>query len=110
VNFGVVIASQTALAMTGFNSINTMNKFKISGELSFTTVPTINKSGLDFIKQTNNPAFDLNQVSFSDNSGVALLISWRRYAKKLNKQVTFINVPKQLVALVMASGLKEILT
>ena len=86
-----------------------MNKLEIGGELSFTTVPNINKSGLVFIKQTDNPVFDLSSVSFSDNSGVALLISWKRCAKKLNKQVTFINVPKQLMALVVASGLKEIL-
>lgn len=86
-----------------------MNKFEISGELSFTTVPNINKSGLDFIKQTDSPVFNLDQVSFSDNSGIALLISWKRCAKKLNKQITFINVPKQLAALVTASGLQEIL-
>jgi anti-anti-sigma factor len=86
-----------------------MDKFEISGELSFATVPDINTSGLDFIKRMNIPVFDLSLVSFSDNSGVALLISWKRCAKKLNKQVAFINVPKQLIALVTASGLKEIL-
>lgn len=90
-------------------SICTMDKFEISGELSFATVPNINKSGLDFIKRMNNPVFDLGLVNFSDNSGVALLISWKRCAKKLNKQVIFINIPKQLTALVAASGLKEIL-
>lgn len=86
-----------------------MDKFEISGELSFATVLNINKSGLDFIKRVNNPVFDLGLVSFSDNSGVALLISWKRCAKKLNKQVVFTNMPKQLAALVAASGLKEIL-
>lgn len=86
-----------------------MSEFKITGELSFVTVPGINKTGLNFIKRTHNPVVDLGLVGYSDNSGVALLISWKRCAKKLNKQVTFINVPKQLVALVTASGLQAIL-
>jgi anti-anti-sigma factor len=83
--------------------------FEVDGELSFDTVPELNRRGYVFIKKELNPVFDLDKVAFSDNSGVALLVSWARYAKSVDKKITFVNVPKQLLSLIEASGLREML-
>lgn len=81
----------------------------VSGDLSFATVPGLNRLGCVFIKQNLNPVFDLSKVTFSDNAGVALLVSWVRYAKSNSRKISFINLPKQLLDLIDAGGLREIL-
>ena len=81
----------------------------VSGELSFTTVPNLEPRGCAYIKQNLHLVIDLAKVTFSDNAGVALLVAWARCAKRGNKKLTFINLPKQLLDLIVASGLKDIL-
>lgn len=90
-------------------AVSDAGKICVSGELSFATVPDLNRRGCAFIKQNPSPVFDLDKVIFSDNAGVALLVSWSRCAKGKNKEISFVNLPKQLLDLVEASGLEEVL-
>jgi phospholipid transport system transporter-binding protein len=90
--------------------ISDNGKISVSGELDFATVPELDRRGCIFIKKNQNPVFDLNKVTASDNAGVALLISWSRCAKNIGKKVSFINLPKQLLALIAASGLEKVLS
>jgi phospholipid transport system transporter-binding protein len=57
------------------------------------------------------PSFrvDLKGVTHCDSSGLALLTAWARYAKQQGKQVNFIHLPSQLLAIAHASGLENIL-
>lgn len=89
--------------------VNDLGNICVSGDLSFATVPKLNQHGHVLIKQNICLVFDLTKVTFSDNAGVALLIAWARYAKSINKKILFINLPKQLLDLVVASGLRDIL-
>ena len=89
--------------------VNELGNICVNGDLSFATVPKLNQHGHILIKQNMQLVFDLTKVTFSDNAGIALLISWARYAKNINKKILFINLPKQLLDLVLASGLKDIL-
>ena len=97
------------LAMNAIE-ISDVDNIHVSGELSFATVPELNRRGCVLIKQSLNPAFDLSKVTFSDNAGVALLVAWVRYAKSKGKKISFINLPQQLLDLVGASGLKDVLS
>lgn len=90
-------------------TMNTCGHIIVTGHLSFATVAELNRRGCVLIQQSLIPVFDLSQVTFSDNTGVALLITWVRYAKRVGKKISFINLPKQLLDLIIASGLKEIL-
>jgi anti-anti-sigma factor len=85
------------------------NVIYINGNLSFATVPNINKQVRVFIKQNSHIVFDLSGVKFSDNAGVALLISSMRYGKNGAKDISFINLSQQFLDLISASGLEEIL-
>lgn len=89
--------------------INAVGNICVHGELSFSTVPDLNQRGYVLIKQGLDGVFDFAKVTFSDNAGVALLVAWARYAKSIDKKISFINLPKQLLDLVAASGLREIL-
>ena len=81
----------------------------ISGELNFVTVPMLSKNNRSLITNNSEVIFDLSQVTVSDNTGVALLISLASYAKNMGKKISFINLPKQLLELAEAGGVKEIL-
>jgi phospholipid transport system transporter-binding protein len=82
---------------------------RINGELSFATVPLLSKSNRSLIQQNPYTIFDLSQITSSDNTGVALLVSLASFAKSIRKEVAFTNLPKQLLDLVEAVGVREIL-
>jgi len=85
------------------------NTVFISGELTFKTVAFLYKENLSLIKQQQRPIFDLSQVSYSDNTGVALLVALAGYAKKVATEVKFINLPNQLIAILQANQVEKIL-
>lgn len=81
----------------------------ISGPLDFDTVPVLNASNRSLIAQTPQIVFDLSQVTTSDNTGVALLVALTSYAKGVGKKITYINLPQQLLELIQACGVREML-
>lgn len=81
----------------------------LSGELNFATVPALNNSSRNVILENSRVIFDLSQVTFSDNTGVALLVTLVSFAKSVQKEILFVNLPKQLLDLLEASGVKNIL-
>jgi phospholipid transport system transporter-binding protein len=85
--------------------VNSVGQFLVVGELNFTTVPTLSTRGKQLISASPMPIFDLRLTSSSDNAGLALLVGWMRYAKKLNKSLRFVNLPTQLLEIAKISGL-----
>ncbi|CAL7960372.1 phospholipid transport system transporter-binding protein [Gammaproteobacteria bacterium] len=90
--------------------VSDIDNIHVNGELSFATAAELNRRGCVFIRQSLSPVFDLSKVTFGDNAGVALLVAWVRYAKGKGRKISFINLPKQLLDLIGASGLEEILS
>jgi phospholipid transport system transporter-binding protein len=89
--------------------VQTSGSFLVRGELNFSDAPKLELLGCKLIHDSFMPVFDLAAVTSSDNAGLALLVAWVRCAKKLNKAVKFLNIPKQLLALINASGLQTVL-
>jgi len=81
----------------------------VSGELSFDTVTALQNQGFEVMSQQGVSEFNLSGVSRSDSSGLALLISWRRFANKNNQQVRFSHFPQQLRDIASVSGLDGVL-
>jgi len=81
----------------------------INGELNFATVPVLGKNNRNLILKNQRIVFDLSQVTSSDNTGVGLLVALASFAKSIRKEVSFINLPEQLLDLVEAVGVREIL-
>ncbi len=80
------------------------------GELTFNTVPEVAVKGLALFKGAGKDLrIDLREVSRTDSAGLALLIAWLRYAKKENKNLRFLNIPAQMLALAQISSLDQIL-
>lgn len=85
--------------------VNSAGHFLVIGALNFDTVPQLNLRGRQLVSASPIPIFDLRSVTRSDNSGLALIISWIRYAKQINKSIRFLNIPQQLLAIAEISGL-----
>lgn len=103
------MSAKTTINHSAKIDVNSQGQFLVSGELVFDTVPTIHKRGCQLISAGPKPVFDLRDVVFCDNSAVALLTSWVRFAKSLKKAVLFTNIPQQLFDILTISGLINIL-
>lgn len=79
------------------------------GDLNFTTVPALTKDNQNVILKKPRVIFDLSKVTSSDNTGVALLVTLAGFAKNIQKEISFVNLPEQLLDLVEAVGVKDIL-
>jgi phospholipid transport system transporter-binding protein len=88
---------------------NSSGQLEIIGELSFNTIPKLRDIGCHFITKNEQPIFNLQHVISEDNSGVVLLTSLTRFAKKRGKTIYFINLPNQLQDVIKLSGLEDIL-
>ncbi|QBQ54134.1 STAS domain-containing protein [Nitrosococcus wardiae] len=84
--------------------------FRIVGELTFDTVPEATKKGLAlFDEVAGELCIDLQGVFRTDSAGLALLITWMRYAQENNKSLQFFNIPAQMLAIARISSLDQIL-
>ena len=86
------------------------DSYRVSGELSFKTVPKFAASNKDLFINGNNLDVDLSGVARADSAGVALLIEWQRNAQKQNKSICFINIPSQMLAIAHLSGVDDLLS
>jgi|TARA_B110000914_G_scaffold90244_1_gene79293 phospholipid transport system transporter-binding protein len=81
----------------------------VSGELSFATVASVLNEVHDIGSPLSVLNIDLLGVTLSDSAGLALLVHWVRMAKTTNKQIFLHHIPEQILEIVSASGLDELL-
>lgn len=81
----------------------------VNGEINIKTVTTLRQCGDSLISEIDTPVIDFKGVTQSDSSGLALMMAWKRAAKKGNKTVQFINVPPSLRAIADVCDVSEIL-
>lgn len=84
--------------------------FLLSGDLNFHSVSSLAAGTQEIFSGENNIDIDLENVSRSDSAGVALLIEWQREAKRNNQQISFRNIPSNMLAIAHLSGVDEMLT
>lgn len=84
----------------------------VSGALNTYTVPRLWELSQDILK--NDSAllltFNLEHITQSDSSGVALLIAWTRMLKRCDKKIRFVALPAQMIAIIRLSELDKILS
>lgn len=56
----------------------------------------------------DHAVIDFGQVGEVDTSAVSLILEWRRRATAENKQITFVNLPKNLTSLMTLYGVTEL--
>jgi len=82
---------------------------RLSGALSFATVRDLLDRFGELPDARGSIRIDLAQVTRADSAGVALLIEWMRLARAAGREIVFVNIPAQMLAIARVSGLDQIL-
>lgn len=82
--------------------------FRLTGELSFNSVPELLKTSTSLFRDAERIDIDLSGVVRSDSAGLALLVEWMRRAENMHKPIQFLNIPLQMMAIVRVSGLDQV--
>lgn len=81
----------------------------VSGELDFSTVANVWKESLPLLVPLPHLRFNFSKVTSANSAGLTLLIEWLKYAKQVNKPISFNHLPKQMMSLATMSGIDELL-
>lgn len=83
----------------------------ISGKINFDSVTLLSERGCQLITSSDqlNLNFDFSKSDCRDSSGLALMLSWLRCAKRSNKEVKFIDIPSSLLRISEICGVKSML-
>lgn len=82
----------------------------LEGDLNFSSVSAVLRSLPTAVTGNREIQVDLMGVTRADSAGLALLLEWLREAERAGRAITFIHVPKQLLAISRLCGLDEILS
>lgn len=86
-------------------------RFLVSGELSFLTVPLLRQEGDHLITHADfeSIVIDFIDVTECDSAALSLLTAWIRSAKKAQKSIQFAHLPSQLIEIAKLSHLDSLL-
>lgn len=78
--------------------------FTVEGNLTFATIDKQTLQSFKFLKGIDTICIDLAKVKTTDSAGLALMIEWIKQARMIRAQLSFKNIPDQLMALAKLSG------
>lgn len=94
--------------MSQLNIIKQSNgHFVIDGDLTFATIDKQTLKSFSFLKTAKEITIDLGRVSCTDSAGLALMIEWIKYSRHNRTQLSFKNIPEQLLNLAKLSGFDQ---
>jgi phospholipid transport system transporter-binding protein len=85
---------------------------KLEGPLSFESLPRVLAESDAFEARSDLPdrlTIDFSGITAVDSSAVALLLEWRRRALAKGKQLAFVNLPANLLALAELYGVTDLI-
>ena len=83
--------------------------YRLSGILSFDSVPPLLEQGARMFDNGSDVVLDLAQVERSDSAGLALLLEWQRLAELRQHNIILHNIPEQMLAIARVSDLDTLL-
>ncbi|MGZ5007814.1 MAG: STAS domain-containing protein [Methylobacter sp.] len=81
--------------------------FIIDGDLTFATIDKQSLTSFSFLRAASEVTVDLSRVANTDSAGLALMIEWIKYARHNRTQLSFKNIPEQLLNLAKLSGFDQ---
>jgi phospholipid transport system transporter-binding protein len=85
---------------------------RLTGTLEFESLPAVLAESVQYAARTDLPdrlTIDFSGITGVDSSAVALLLEWRREALARGKQLAFVNLPANLLALADLYGVAELI-
>ncbi len=82
----------------------------LHGEMGFASVLALLEQTRPLLLDGHGPLeIDLAEVGRVDSAGLALMIEWMRLAQQGGRELRFLNLPPQLMAIAQASDLDGVL-
>lgn len=81
----------------------------IHGAIDYDSVVLLRRLGDEWIVKLTSPTIDFQECECCDSSGLALMMSWLRNARRHKKKIFFINVPQSLKSIARACNVDQIL-
>jgi len=81
--------------------------FVIDGDLTFATIDKQTLKSFSFLKAAKEITINLSRVSNTDSAVLALMIEWIKYSRQNRTQLSFKNIPEQLLNLAKLSGFDQ---
>lgn len=84
------------------------SSIKLAGKLNYVTIMVVYSKFFQWLESRELVEIDFSDVQSIDSAGVALLINWYRYAKRVDKRVKYCNLPKKLDIFLVDPYLKNL--
>lgn len=81
----------------------------VQGELDFDSVADLWKAAESLFRAEPIHRIDLSGVHRSNSAGVALMVEWLRQARRRQWPLAFVNIPKQMRAIIEVAELETVL-
>lgn len=85
-------------------------RFALHGALNFFTVTEALETSKELFADHARIEVDLADVPEGDSAGLALLLEWVNWAKNYVREIRYLNVPSQIVAIAQISEVDDMLT
>lgn len=85
-------------------------KFAVYGELTYATATRALEMSKDLFADHARIELDMTNVEDGDSAGLALLLEWVNWAKNFVREIRYINIPSQIVAIAQISEVDDMLT
>jgi phospholipid transport system transporter-binding protein len=84
-------------------------RFAIRGELGFRTARDALEQSKALFADHSIIELDLASVQRADSAGLALLLEWVNWARNTAREVTFRNIPTQIISIAQISEVEDML-
>jgi len=85
-------------------------RLKVKGKISFETVLELKKQGEEFLRLgCGQCVIDLSGVIQGGSAAVSLLLSWLRYSNEHNIQLSYCDLPVDMLNVAQLSGVDQLL-
>lgn len=84
-------------------------RFALTGDMSFHTAERILRKSERLFAQHTQIQIDLSGVEKSDSAGLALLLEWITWANHTVREIRFVGMPQQVVAIAETTEVDHLL-
>lgn len=85
-------------------------RFAISGALNFATATEIFETSKRYFEEHSIIEVDFSGVERSDSAGLAVLLEWVNWAKYYVREIRYLQIPAQIMAIAEISEVDTMLT
>jgi phospholipid transport system transporter-binding protein len=85
-------------------------KFALHGNLTYDTVARALYLSKDLFEDHATIELDLTDIAEGDSAGLGVLLEWVNWAKNFVREIRYINIPRQIVAIAQISEVDDMLS